>query len=197
MFRRLSEDITFLLIKNKILDIESREIYLYAVEVIVLNASILAANFFISIFTDELVHFWGLILFFIPLRVFVGGYHCNRSESCLILSVGVYILTILLVKYEKNICVNSISFIATFIAGIVIMIYAPFINKNHPLEEYQIQRNRKIVYGLIAIDFALGAVFWKYNFPILSSEVVFIVLVAITLIAGRVKEKFNAVRGGI
>ena len=37
MFRYFAENITFVLIKNKILNIKNRNIYVYAIEVILLN----------------------------------------------------------------------------------------------------------------------------------------------------------------
>ena len=69
MFNRLSENIAFLLIKNKILDIENRDIYIYSLEVISLNLSIVMICFLMSIFTNSLIHFAAYVLFFIPLRL--------------------------------------------------------------------------------------------------------------------------------
>ena len=61
MFKHLAEDVTFLLIKNKMLDIQSYEIYLYAVEVIILNGSILLTCLLISILSGELFHMLAFI----------------------------------------------------------------------------------------------------------------------------------------
>ena len=195
MFRRLSEDIAFLLIKNKILDIENRDIYIYSIEVILLNVSILITNIVLSILTNGLIHFIGFVLFFVPLRILVGGYHCDHSESCFVLSVSVYALTLLLVKYDINICTNIILLILALVSIILILIWSPLINKNHPLEDYQISRNKKIVYGIIIIDFVLFIIFSKYNISLVSSEVIFIISVGITLVMGRIKEKINKLKG--
>lgn len=41
MFRYFAENITFVLIKNKVLNIEKRDTYMYAIEVILLNSILL------------------------------------------------------------------------------------------------------------------------------------------------------------
>ena len=189
MFNRLSENIAFLLIKNKILDIENRDIYIYSLEVILLNLSIVMICFLMSIFTNSLIHFVAYVLFFIPLRILVGGYHCNHSETCLMLSVSVYAATIFMVKYKIEVCTETISVVLALISCIVILIWSPLINKNHPLDNYRIRRNKKIIYGIIIVDFVLFIILSKYNLSLASSEAVFVILVALTLILGMVKDK--------
>lgn len=201
MFKHLAEDVTFLLIKNKMLDIQSYEIYLYAVEVIILNGSLLLTCFLISILTGELFHMLAFVLFFIPLRMLVGGYHCKKSEVCFLCSIGVYGLSIVLVYCTENLYANIVTQILGILSMMVIIVFSPLINSNHPLEKYQIKRNKKIIYGIIAVDFVLYAVFYKLNFTMASSEMVFIILVAFTLIMGILKDKRkyrkNKVKRGI
>ena len=189
MFNRLSENIAFLLIKNKILDIENRDIYIYSLEVISLNLSIVMICFLMSIFTNSLIHFAAYVLFFIPLRILVGGYPCTQSETCLMLSVSVYVATIFMVKYKLEVFTGTILVVTAFISCIVILIWSPLINKNHPLDNYRISRNRKIIYGIIIVDFVLFIILSKYNLSLASSEAVFVILVALTLILGMVKDK--------
>lgn len=194
MFKHLAEDVTFLLIKNKMLDIQSYEIYLYAVEVIILNGSILLTCLLISILSGELFHMLAFILFFIPLRMLAGGYHCKRSEVCFLCSIGVYGLSIVLVHCAENLYVNIVMQILGILSIIVIIVFSPLINSNHPLEKYQIKRNKKIIYGMIAVDFVLYAVFYKLNLTMASSEIVFIILVALTLLLGTLKNIRNIYR---
>ena len=48
MFRKMSEALTFQLVKNKILNIEAYEIWAYSIEIILLNGSILLGCLLIS-----------------------------------------------------------------------------------------------------------------------------------------------------
>ena len=82
MFRKMSEALTFQLVKNKILTIEAYEIWAYSIEIILLNGSILLGCLLISFMLGEMTHMLSFVLFFIPLRMLVGGYHCRKSETC-------------------------------------------------------------------------------------------------------------------
>ena len=192
MFKRLSEDIIFLLIKNKKLDIESYDIYLYAIEVILLNGSILLVCLVMSILLGELSHMLAFILFFIPLRMLVGGYHCKKSELCFICSLGMYGLSIFVMRYTEIPYVNMVIQILAAVSVIVIIIFSPLIHPNHPLEDYQIRRNKKITYGVIAVDFVLYAIFYKFNLTMAIREAIFIIFVAFTFMLGRMEDKKSA-----
>ena len=192
MFKRLSEDIIFLLIKNKKLDIESYDIYLYAIEVILLNGSILLVCLVMSILLGELSHMLAFILFFIPLRMLVGGYHCKKSELCFICSLGMYGLSMFVMRYTEIPYVNMVIQILAAVLVIVIIIFSPLIHPNHPLEDYQIRRNKKITYGVIAVDFVLYAIFYKFNLTMAIREAIFIIFVAFTFMLGRMEDKKSA-----
>lgn len=189
MFKRLSEDITFLMIKNRILDINSYDIYLYAVEIILLNGSIVLACLLMSILSGTLHHMLAFILFFVPLRMLAGGYHCKRSEVCFICSIGMYGVSVLLIQNIDNAYANIVMQGLAMMSAIVILIFSPLINPNHPLEDYQIERNKIIIYGIIAGDFVLYTIFYKYYMAVASSELIFIILVALALILGKVKSR--------
>lgn len=188
MFKILSENILYIMIKNKLLDIESYDIYLYALEVILLNGSIFIICLLISIIAKELFHMLSFTLFFIPLRMLVGGYHCKNSELCFLCSISLYIISILLTHTLQEISIiNFISQISFVISIIIILIFAPLTNSNHPLEYYQISRNKKILYKLVTIYFILYIVLYKYRVIIAFSENIFIILVAFILILGILK----------
>lgn len=189
MFKRLSEDIIFLLIKNKKLDIESYDIYVYAAEIILLNGSLLLICLVMSILLGELSHMLAFILFFIPLRMLVGGYHCKKSELCFICSLGMYGLSMFVMRYTEIPYVNIVVQILAAVSVIIIIIFSPLIHPNHPLEDYQIRRNKKITYGVIAVDFVLYAIFYKFNLTMAIREAVFIIFVAFTFMLGRMKGK--------
>ena len=74
------------------------------------------------------------------------------------------------------------------ISIIIILIFSPLTNSNHPLEYYQISRNKKILYNLITIYFILYIVLYKYHVIIAFSENIFIILVASILILGIFKK---------
>lgn len=119
----------------------------------------------------------------------VGGYHCKKSELCFICSLGMYGLSMFVMRYTEIPYVNMVIQILAAVSVIVIIMFSPLIHPNHPLEDYQIRRNKKITYGVIAVDFVLYAIFYKFNLTMAIREAVFIIFVAFTFMLGRMKGK--------
>lgn len=112
MFHNLAEDIVFLLIKHKIVDIGQRDIYIYGLEVILLNGGLLLVFLSMSLLCNVMINFWSYLIFFLPLRIFSGGYHAKTSERCFVLSTIMYGSTIIAAK-----------FLPTFVSGLVLEDY--------------------------------------------------------------------------
>ena len=167
MFRKMSEALTFQLVKNKILNIEAYEIWAYSIEIILLNGSILLGCLLISFMLGEMTHM--LSCFF-----------------CTLLVYGASTLSIQL--YETEIMEEAIWILAV-ISILIILIWSPLVNPNHLLEDYQIRRNKNIIYVMVVIDVALYGIFCKTNIAMAHSEMMFIILVALTLLAGVMKNK--------
>ena len=91
MFGYIPDDIVVWAYRNKWLkDYDKREIYEYAVEVIMLNTLLLTICFLLSIFTHKMLCFETFLLIFIPLRIVLGGIHLKNSYMCMVCSVGMY-----------------------------------------------------------------------------------------------------------
>lgn len=189
MFRYFAENIAFLLIKNKILDTKNRDVYEYSIEVVLLNSFLLLSLLGISIAAKCLIFFIGFLLFFVPIRIFVGGYHAKHSETCFAISIGIYIISILTYKYIPYLYRSIYAIILFALAIIILLIWSPLKNPNHPLAGYQYKRNRKIAYTIIITYVISFTIFAKMNNTIASSEVIFIVLVSIFLIIGKLKNQ--------
>ena len=152
MFRNLAEDITFLLIKNKIVDIEKREIYIYVLEVILLNGGLLITFLIISLLCGEMVNFLAYLIFFLPMRLFSGGYHSDTSERCFILSTIMFSALIAVSKLISLLYISNMGKIIGAVSELVILVLAPLINENNPLNETQRRRNRIILCTLLFLS---------------------------------------------
>lgn len=105
---------------------------------------------------------------------------------CTLLVYGASTLSIRL--YEMEIMEEAIWILAV-ISILIILIWSPLVNPNHLLEDYQIRRNKNIIYVMVVIDVALYGIFCKTNIAMAHSEMMFIILVALTLLAGVMKNK--------
>ncbi len=186
MFRYFAENLTFLLVKNKKLDIKKWDIYVYSFEVILLNLVLLLILLGISIIGSCPMFFLGYLIFFVPARTFSGGYHANKSEICLAISLGVYIVSMVFYIYFQE-DYNNLTVLIVFILALAILVtLSPLQNENHPLSEYQLNRNRSIVLGIVVADIITFLILSILKCKIILMEVVFIVLVAIFLVIGKV-----------
>lgn len=191
MFHNLAEDIAFVLIKHKVLDIEQRDVYIYGLEVILLNGSVLFAFMLMSFLFKEWIHYLAFLVAFVPLRIFSGGYHANTSERCFLVSVLMYGVSLAAIKLIQNLSMHWSFLAAGIISVVVILAMAPLINKNNPLSVSQKNRNRIIAYAILVLDLILFILccskYWKFA----SSELIFICLNAILLILGKLKDQLT------
>ena len=188
MFRNLAEDITFLLIKNKIVEIEKREIYIYGLEVILLNGGLLITFLIISLLCGEMVNFLAYLIFFLPMRLFSGGYHAETSERCFILSTITFGASIAVSKLIPLLYISNMGKIIGAVSVIVILVLAPLINENNPLNQTQRRRNRIILCTLLFIDLVFYILSCNYAWTIASNELIFIVMDTVLLLAGKLKQ---------
>lgn len=186
MFHNLAVDIAFLLIKNKIVDIKQRDVYVYGLEVILLNGSLLIVFLIASLLCGAMINFWAYLIFFLPIRIFSGGYHAKSSESCFVLSTIMYGLSIAITLFFPLLYQNWKWIIAGVISILVILVLSPMVNENNPLTESQQKRNRIIVCILLAADLVVFILSYNFNWRIASNVLVFIVFDALLLLIGKV-----------
>ena len=171
--------------KKNILSQEDKDVYIYALEVIVLNTSLLATILLISLYMKQLLCFICFLCFFVPLRIFCGGYHAKRSEICFPMSIISYVIVLLFVNRNlylyQNIFLQSI----TFVIMLLLFLFAPLEHKSHPLDESQLQRNQKIVRILLVLYFLLLSYFSINQMLVATYEIAFVILNGILFFIGK------------
>ncbi len=180
MFRTIAEDIVFFLLRKGFLDNKKREIYEYGMEVLLLNGSLLCTTLIISLVMNKLYSYILFLLFFVPLRVTLGGGHLKTSGACMLCSNLMYVILVLVESglYNKLGIMESILF---FVVGIATILLKP-IHK-----DLKGKRNKKIANTLIAIDFILCYAAFHINFQYESALMIFVLLPEILFIFGKMK----------
>ena len=189
MFRNIAENIYDYLFKRKLINQNDREVYTYALEVIVLNVGLLITLFVISVFMKQLLFFVCYLCFFVPLRIFSGGYHAKRSEVCFTMSVGIYILALLILKNNVHLYENTVLLSIASLFLLIIYIFSPMENENHPLADNQRKRNKIIVRIMVFLDFTLLIIFCFNQSTLASYEVVFVLLNGVLFLIGKIEGK--------
>ena len=72
------------LIKNNIITKDNQEIYDYGIFVLLFNCGCLLSIILQGILLNNVIYSMYFLLFFVPIRVLLGGYHCKSPYSCFI-----------------------------------------------------------------------------------------------------------------
>lgn len=189
MFKSISDDIAFLLVRKRIVDNNKREMYSYGAEVVLLNTFNIIISLIISLVSNTMNHFIVFLLIFIPLRMSIGGYHAKTSGSCAIISTLLYILSTIVSKILLF-KVKNIFLLTFFVFSLIsILIYAPIENKNNPLSSKLKRRNRFISLTLVGTDSIAAIIACIYSPHIATSIMIFVILASILMIIGRFQNK--------
>lgn len=178
MFRNLAEDIAFLLITHKVISIDKRDIYMDRLEAILLNGSLMIVFLIISLLCKEMIDLLAYIIFFIPLRIFTGGYHAKSSDKCFVISTLMYGVSIAAVNIFPLMYQHWEGIITGLISLLIILIMT-LINENK-------KRNKIIAYSVLVVDLVIFIFCCINNWRIATNELVFITLTAILILIGKV-----------
>lgn len=115
-----------------------------------------------SIFGLSLIwsRFWEtvvLALFYIPLRVYAGGFHARTFAGCYCLSIGMYVAMLLFAQAHPPVLLISWGAVVSII---IIIIKAPIADPNKPMESGDFERYRRMVIRLIPVELCV----WLYFF---------------------------------
>lgn len=172
MFDKISSFITDTLIEGKVIKSEEKNLYIYCFGTIIEMSANLLATLIIGALLHRFIETLIFMLVFIPLRSFAGGYHCEKAESCFILSISVYSTVMLSYKYLYGIAAYWIY--AICLADLIaVFILSPVLSPNKPLSEKVKNKNRliSILIAAFYIAVALVMLYCKnlYAFVVLES----------------------------
>lgn len=155
MITRCAGKITTWMIKQDAVVPRDRELYEYAVYSLILTVSplvlVMVIGGLMGMFTEGIV----LIIPFMAIRKFSGGYHAKHSGVCLLTSCGVLFLCVCLASHitcSMGLC------IATFGAAASLCVWSPIDSENRRLMPDEKKRYKKTT-CIIAALFAMVFVF--------------------------------------
>lgn len=82
------------LVRNGYIKEKERASYQYGMDVLILNLIPIFIILVISVVTRNIKFGVIFLLFFIPVRINIGGYHCKKISNCTLLFVLLYIFVL-------------------------------------------------------------------------------------------------------
>lgn len=154
MISSAANNITNYLICKKVIKDDDREIYQYGFEQ-VFSSLLNIATMLLGIILGKIYQSLVLILSFMALRSYSGGYHANTPLQCYLLTVMSISAALSIMKFitiDRFICLGLL-----VLSSVVILLLSPIGSKNKPLDEIEkiIYRKKTIIVWSVEICVAI------------------------------------------
>lgn len=150
MIEKCANAVTVWLIKSEVIEETERELYVYAAYSFFMTVSPLFLAILFGMITGHLQQSMAIIITFMIIRKFSGGYHAKYSWMCLIESCLLLLLCIWISSYVK--CSMGL-LVATLWALVSLVLCSPVDSENRRLDSEEVKWYRKVT---IAIVFSLA-----------------------------------------
>lgn len=161
MLRNISSRLADKLLTQKEFCHYDREVYIYGIELIISTLAGLISIIGVSKLYSDTILGVVFIIFFVPLRLFTGGYHAKTYGKCYFVSILSFGILLSIQHFSWNKISSVFWFFLLLVADFYISKNAPMINRNQEisLQKRQISRliARKIVFveGILILLLAI------------------------------------------
>lgn len=194
MVHNLAERITDWLIKNGTISEQSRESYVYGVEVSIERFTTYAVLLILSIVLEIFIPSILFILFFVALRGYAGGFHVKTFWGCFISTIVLYLV------YSKLIapfCITHSEYVipTVILSFFIIMLLAPLNHPNLNMNQRELHRCKvgarivaiiEVMYIILGILCGINTVY--VVFPFLGTLLCTVLLIVEKLNQKEVKQ---------
>ena len=144
MSHRLAKSVATYLLRENIIENEDVETYIYGAEVLLSGILGIINILVVSVLMDSGNRGVLFLLIFIPIRMYIGGYHASSYLTCNICFILIYILTTSVENYVGKWGLESILWILVLIGLLIILKYAPLENINKRIPQCKVNKYKMI-----------------------------------------------------
>lgn len=190
MYSKIANACANMFQKNNIIKPEEREIYQYGIEVGVATLVNVATTLAIGLIMRMPVESLVVLLCYIAIRAYSGGFHASSDSKCYIISAVIIILNLAFARIVLHLGLYHVSMIVGCVAGAFIFFLSPVVHENRPLDddEYPIFKKRARVIVVVLLTATTFLYFLKiYNVAVTSSITIF--FVGLSVLLGYIRQK--------
>lgn len=155
MINRLSKSIALFFAQKNIISNDEVDSYIYGFQLLLSVTLNLSAISLIMIYSGKIKETILYIASTFILRHHTGGYHANTSERCFVMTIGIYILILLIISIVTPELSKIIS--GLLVPSLIIILkLAPIVHMNNPVRDGDLYRHRQ--YSIIISIFITCAV---------------------------------------
>ena len=187
------------LYRHEMLERDMQEICAYGLELLISTLIEVINVIFVSVLAHKIIFGIIYIICIMTIRTYTGGYHAATKLRCNIIFIIVYILSLIFMQWIQKINNYNLILWCGLIASYIYVIYnAPIENHNKPLNQCQINKNRKssiLIYGIfmmlgIIYDISGMAIGIVKNLNCYSVYIkIILIFIVIAMIVGKYKER--------
>lgn len=177
-------------VSNDLIKNEDKEIYKYAVNIILSSlihiATVMIIGLCFNLFIESLVFYFS----FIAIRKFAGGYHAKTPVRCYLFSFASNIIILCLVKWLSSINTLFIFIFIIFelLCVVLILLISPLDTENNPLTGQEKKMYRMLTSIITILIFIISSLcFFKGYRNIVSSMICGVVMSALVLLMRKIQ----------
>lgn len=130
---------------------DDKDVFVYGFEILFSTLFSLSSVTILSLLLGHIGYALFFLLFFFSLRLFCGGYHASTYAKCFIITNLTFLST---VAYTYLVMLTKLYFLMPvlfFLSAVIIWIFSPVQNENHPCSEKTLRKNKIISRSLVCI----------------------------------------------
>ncbi|NLK37879.1 MAG: accessory gene regulator B family protein [Epulopiscium sp.] len=178
-------------IENGIICVQDRELYEYGLRQGVIMLCHLITTVMLGLCFGMVVQSILFLVFYIPLRIFAGGFHTRSQLHCYFLTIAMTVAVLLLIRFIS--WTTPLCFGMSAISAVVIGILAPVEDSNKHLDEKEVEVYRKKAVIILGIEGCMlsAFLFLQWQFAAVPMSVA-LCMVSGMLIVGKIANIQNA-----
>lgn len=158
MFVKQFENLTdFFLTKGKCSK-EDRDIVVYGLSVGFEILLCYFTSFILGLLFNLIFETLVFISSYNHLRKYSGGFHCEKSVNCYLVSCGIVAFTLVVIKFMPINLMTMVSIVCIVVSAPIIVKYAPVEAVNKPLDKDEKIRYRKFALIILLIECILAII---------------------------------------
>lgn len=173
----LIEKITKKSIDEKMYNESDKAIYQYGYQALLDMFLNIVASLIVSCVFRDFVTVLSFLAFYIPLRVFAGGFHAKTSVGCMIMSAVVLMLACGVIKFIEQINIGYVIVMLHMICLLFLMFTVPVESTGRPLDAMEIKGIRKKARLIVVLEYVIAMALLWFGY-----ERVYVVLFMVHLI---------------
>jgi accessory gene regulator B len=144
-------------VENGIVCVQDRELYEYGLRQGLIMLCHLITTVVLGLLFGMVVQSILFLAFYIPLRIFAGGFHTRSQLHCYFLTIVMTVAVLSLIRLIS--WTTPLCFGVSAISAVVIGILAPVEDSNKPLDEMEVKVYRQKAYIILGLEVCILSAF--------------------------------------